>query len=147
MISQGVLAHNEFLGNRNLLSTRVAHHGRDNLALAWSQAGDPLAAWIDVGRVLAARIGEAVEHLAEQAAVHPDLAFADLLDRAEDHLCGLRLVNYTVCALDHHAAVLFHVIGAGEDEDATRTARTQAAERVGGVLAREVEVEKEYCLL
>src|SRR4029078_8832315 len=39
MISQGVLAHDELLGNRNLLRTRVAHHGRDNLALAWSQAG------------------------------------------------------------------------------------------------------------
>jgi len=41
----GVLAHDKFLGNRDLLRARVAHHGRDDLALTGSQAGDPFAGW------------------------------------------------------------------------------------------------------
>ncbi len=67
MISQSVLAHHEFLRDRNLLRTRVVHHGRDDLALARSQAVDPFAGWIRASCVLATSVGEAIEDLAEQA--------------------------------------------------------------------------------
>jgi len=85
----------------------------------------PAHGWVRASRVIATSVGETIEELAKQAAVHPNLAFADLLDRPKEHFCGLRLVHHPVCAPYHRVAVLFGIVGAGEDEDAPRAALAQ----------------------